>query len=98
MSTLHISETEATRDFAKLLSRVREGSEVVIESDHKPIAVLRPAGLQHRTVSESIAILDGLAKERGHELVMDDDFATDMREIIGSRKPRDRSSYELYDE
>jgi len=98
MPTVHISEADAAGDFASLMARVREGSEVVIESEHTPVAILRPAETPRRTLSESIAILDALAKERGHELFMDDDFAADMREIVSKRKPRDRSSYESYDE
>jgi antitoxin (DNA-binding transcriptional repressor) of toxin-antitoxin stability system len=42
MATLHISESEAIRDFAAVLDRVRAGTEVIIESEDSPIAVLRP--------------------------------------------------------
>ena len=40
---IHISAKEAASDFAALLDRVRAGDEVVIESDARPVAVLRPA-------------------------------------------------------
>jgi uncharacterized protein (DUF433 family) len=40
---IHVSDTEAVRDFAGLLAHVRAGSEVIIEHDQQPIAVLRPA-------------------------------------------------------
>jgi len=55
---IHISEEEAARDFAGLLARVREGAEVVIESDARAVAVLRPAGeeFRPRLLSESIAL------------------------------------------
>ena len=39
---IHISEEDAARDFAGLLARVREGAEVVVESDACAVAVLRP--------------------------------------------------------
>ncbi|HET6840655.1 MAG TPA: DUF433 domain-containing protein [Candidatus Angelobacter sp.] len=40
---IHVSDTEAARDFTGLLAHVRAGSEVIIEHDEKPVAVLRPA-------------------------------------------------------
>jgi len=39
---IHISETEATSNFADVLARVRAGAEVVIESGTLPVAVVRP--------------------------------------------------------
>lgn len=42
MSIIHISEAEAVRDFARVLAQVRAGSEVIIENDLTPIAVLVP--------------------------------------------------------
>ena len=39
---IHISATDAARDFAALLDRVRTGDEVVIEHDARPVAVLCP--------------------------------------------------------
>ncbi|MDQ2926210.1 MAG: type II toxin-antitoxin system Phd/YefM family antitoxin [Acidobacteriota bacterium] len=94
MATLHISETEAANDFPGLLARVRNGAEVIIESDHKPVAVLRSAGPVRRTISETIALLDALETERGHPLVMDEDYASDMDEIVRNRKPRDTSAWD----
>jgi uncharacterized protein (DUF433 family) len=40
---IHISEAEAARDFATLLAEVRAGAEVVIESNDRPVAVMRSA-------------------------------------------------------
>ena len=42
---IHISDAEAASDFASVLDRVREGAEVVIEHDARPVAVVRPADL-----------------------------------------------------
>ena len=42
MAVVHISEAEAIRDFAALLAHVRAGTEVVIESELTPVAVLVP--------------------------------------------------------
>ena len=45
---IHISEAEAANDFASLLDRVRKGAEIVIETDERPVAVLRAAGHRQR--------------------------------------------------
>jgi len=86
---IHISEEEAARDFAGLLARVREGAEVVIESDAGAVAVLRPAGeeFRPRLLSESIALAKKHAEELGYEPRMDPGFAADLEEIIRSRRP-----------
>ena len=42
MAVIHISETEAVRDFAAVLAHVRAGSEVVIDSEHDTDALLVP--------------------------------------------------------
>jgi len=34
---IHISEAEAANDFAMVMTRVREGAEVIIERDAKPV-------------------------------------------------------------
>jgi antitoxin (DNA-binding transcriptional repressor) of toxin-antitoxin stability system len=94
METIHISEEEAARDFAGLIARVRAGAEVVIESGSSPIATVSPAAPPHRTLSESIAIIEARAKDRGYSAVLDPDFAADMEEIIRNRKPRDTSAWD----
>ena len=39
MATIHISETDAARDFAGLMARVRAGADIVIENGKLPVAV-----------------------------------------------------------
>lgn len=92
---IHVSDKEAADDFASLLARVREGAEVVIEHDARPVAVVRsPELFRGRLLSESIALAEAHAKELGYEPTMDPDFAADLKEIINSRKPRDLSAWE----
>src|SRR5215472_7197729 len=58
-NVVHISESEAASDFALVMTRVREGAEVIIERDAKPVAVVRPAeALRGRPISESIALAE----------------------------------------
>jgi antitoxin (DNA-binding transcriptional repressor) of toxin-antitoxin stability system len=40
---VHVSEAEAAANFAGVLARIRAGIEVVIENDHRPLAVVSPA-------------------------------------------------------
>jgi antitoxin (DNA-binding transcriptional repressor) of toxin-antitoxin stability system len=86
---IHISEEEAARDFAGVMARVRAGAEVVIESDARAVAVMRPAGdeFRPRLLSESIALAKKHAEDLGYEPRMDPDFAADLEEIIRSRRP-----------
>ena len=92
---IHVSDAEAANDFASVLDRVREGTEVVIEHDARPVAVVRPAeATRGRLLSESIALAEAHAKELGHEPTMDPDFAADLREIVNSRKPRNLPAWD----
>ena len=89
MAVIHISEADAARDLSGLLARVREGAEVIIESDDRAIAIVRPAGgeFRPRLLSESIALAKRHAEELGYEPRMDPEFAADLEEIIRNRKP-----------
>jgi antitoxin (DNA-binding transcriptional repressor) of toxin-antitoxin stability system len=93
---IHISEAEAARDFAGVLARVREGTEVVIESDTRAVAVVRPADeeFRPRLLSESIALAKKHAAELGYEPRMHPDFAADLEEIIGNRRPWNPPAWE----
>jgi antitoxin (DNA-binding transcriptional repressor) of toxin-antitoxin stability system len=76
--TVRMTEAELARDLHSVLAKVQEGVEVVIEQDHRPIAVIRPSKPVGRMISEVIADL----KSRGSNAVMDDDFARDVQEAI----------------
>lgn len=77
---IHISEAEAASNFAALLARVREGAEIVIEIDARPVAVVRAADPNLHLLSESLRI----AKERGSSATLDGGFGKDLEEIINS--------------
>jgi prevent-host-death family protein len=79
---IHISEAEATNDFASLMARVREGAEVIIEKDARPVAIVRPAEPHVRLLSESLR----LAKEHGSTATLDGEFGRDLEEIINSHR------------
>ena len=81
MATFHISEAEASGDFAALIARVRSGIEVIIESNAQPIAVMRSPEPPSRTIEECIALLPEHSPAR-----MDDDFARDVESAIQSHR------------
>lgn len=83
MATFHISEAEAARDFAGLMTYVRAGTEVVIESDTSPIAVLHPPTPPRRSIEECIALLPA-----DSSATIDEDFASDVRAAVAAlREP-----------
>ncbi|HTU48888.1 MAG TPA: hypothetical protein VMF91_27750 [Bryobacteraceae bacterium] len=82
MPTIHMSETEVARDFAAVLEKVRQGSEVVVEQDHRPVAVIRSTQPAAKMISEVIADLE----RRGSDAVMDEDFARDIQAGIDSHR------------
>jgi antitoxin (DNA-binding transcriptional repressor) of toxin-antitoxin stability system len=96
MAVIRISEDDAARDFASLLARVRAGAEIVIESNARAVAVVRPAGdeFRPRLLSESIALAKKHAEELGYEPRMDPEFAADLEEIIRSRRPWNPPAWE----
>ena len=81
MATVHMSEAEVARDLHAVLAKVQQGVEVVIEQNHRPVAILKaePVG---RMISEIVADL----KARGSDAVMDDDFAHDIEEGIKAQR------------
>lgn len=93
---IHVSDTEAVRNFALLLDRVRAGAEIVIERDARPVAVVKlPEAPRGRLLSESIALAKAHAKALGFEPVMDDEFAADLEQIIENhRKPLNPPSWD----
>src|SRR5258706_463703 len=52
MTTVHMAEAEGTANFAAVLEKVRQGAEIVVEHNHEPVAVLRPAVPLRRKLSE----------------------------------------------
>jgi antitoxin (DNA-binding transcriptional repressor) of toxin-antitoxin stability system len=81
MAEFHISETEAARDFAGLLARVRAGAEIVIESGAAPIAILRMPAPPRRSIEECIALLP-----EGSTATIDEDFARDVQQAVATHR------------
>jgi antitoxin (DNA-binding transcriptional repressor) of toxin-antitoxin stability system len=86
MAALHISEAELARDLHAVLEQVRQGGEIVIEQDQRPVAIMKPVQQPGRLLSESIAIARQREQERGCAATLDSDFAEDMEDIVRNRQ------------
>ena len=94
MAQVHISEAELERDLHAVLEKVRQGAEVIVERNHQPLAVLRAATPQRRTISDCIALAQQREKERGHAVTLDPEFAAEVERIVRNRKPWNPSSWD----
>ena len=81
MSTVHMSESEVTANFADVLEKVRHGVEVIVERNHQPVAVIRSPKRSGRLISECIAS----AKASGSKVTLDKGFAKDVEDGIRER-------------
>jgi antitoxin (DNA-binding transcriptional repressor) of toxin-antitoxin stability system len=81
MATIHISVTDAARDFPGLLARVRAGAEVVIEDGPLTVAVLHTPAPQRRSIEECIALLP-----EDSTATIDEDFAHDVAEAVAAHR------------
>jgi antitoxin (DNA-binding transcriptional repressor) of toxin-antitoxin stability system len=80
MATVHMSEAEVARDLHAVLAKVKQGIEIVIEQDHRPVAVLRAQHGSGRPITEVLRE----ARQRNSTLTPDEDFGKDMEDIIAS--------------
>ena len=83
MSTVRITETELARDVHAVLEQVRQ--EVIIEKDHRDVAVIKTPAQPGRKISECIALAKAYEDKLGYRPVPDPDFARDVEEGIASR-------------
>jgi antitoxin (DNA-binding transcriptional repressor) of toxin-antitoxin stability system len=81
MAQVYMTEAEVARDLHEVLAKVQQGVEVVIEQDHRPVAVIRSPLPKGRLLSECIA----LAEVRGSTATLDEGFMKDVEEGIASR-------------
>jgi antitoxin (DNA-binding transcriptional repressor) of toxin-antitoxin stability system len=87
MVVVHITEAELARDLHAFIQQVRGGAEVVIEEEHHPVAVIKPAPVARRTLSELIRLAGERENTRGYAITLDDDFASDVDAVVEARKP-----------
>jgi len=77
MAQIHMSEAELARNITSALDRVRSGTEIVIERNAQPVAVLRSPEPRRRKLSEIAASLSGQSTA-----TVDARFAADVQDFI----------------
>jgi antitoxin (DNA-binding transcriptional repressor) of toxin-antitoxin stability system len=88
MAIVHMSEAEVARDLHAALAKVQQGTEIIIEQDRKPVAVLKPSqsASPGRKLSECIALAKSYEEKLGRAPLPDADFAKDVQVGIDSRR------------
>jgi antitoxin (DNA-binding transcriptional repressor) of toxin-antitoxin stability system len=76
-----MTEAEVARELHAILAQVRKGTEVVIEEDDLPVAIIHSPVHKRRLLSECIA----LAEARGTSAILDEGFLRDVEAGIGER-------------
>jgi hypothetical protein len=91
MATLRMTEGELARNLHAVLEKVQQGVEVIVEQDHRSVAVIRRALPKGRLLSECIA----LAEARGTTAIPDEGFMKDVAKGIAERsKPWNPPAWE----
>jgi hypothetical protein len=86
MATVHITEVELARDIHAVLVKVQEGVEVIVELDHRPVAVIKKPKGPGRKISECIALAKAYEEKLGYAPVPDADFAKDVQAAIDAHR------------
>ncbi len=82
METVHITEAELARDTHAVLAKVQEGVEVIVEQDHRPVAVIHTPQRSGKRISEILHE----AKERNSTAILDPDLGKDLESVIASHQ------------
>ena len=83
--TVRITEAELVRDVRAVLAKVQAGVEVIVEQNHRPVAVIRTPQGPGRKISECIALAKAHEEMLGYAPVPDPDFANDVKAAIDAR-------------
>jgi antitoxin (DNA-binding transcriptional repressor) of toxin-antitoxin stability system len=84
LMTVHMTDQEVAKNFSAVLAKIREGAEVIVEQDHRPVALIRSPKRSGRRLSECIAS----AKASGSRVTLDGGFGRDVEEGIKERQLR----------
>jgi antitoxin (DNA-binding transcriptional repressor) of toxin-antitoxin stability system len=81
MEPIHIREGDLAKDVHRILQRVEMGTEVIIERDERPVAVIKPAGPTRRRISECVALIPP-----DSDATIDPEFARDVEAAIAAHQ------------
>ena len=91
MAEVHITEDELVRDPKGVLAQVQQGIEVIVEHDHRPVAIIRLPYRSGRPISGIVR----QAKEHNSTVTLDAEFGKDLEAIIAShQQPWNSPSWE----
>jgi antitoxin (DNA-binding transcriptional repressor) of toxin-antitoxin stability system len=79
MATVRITEAELVRDIHAVLAQFQEGVEVIVEQNHRPVAVIKTPDGPGRRISECIVLAKAYEEKLGYAPVPDPDFARDVQ-------------------
>ena len=82
MASVRITEAELARDVHAVLAKVQTGVEVIVEQDHRTVAVIRSPRRSGRPISEILR----QARERNSTVTLDPDFGQDLEAVIASHR------------
>ncbi|MCP5111021.1 MAG: hypothetical protein GY953_09320 [bacterium] len=86
MAQVHMSEAEVARDLRSVLDKVRQGVEVVVEQDARPVAVIKTPPGPGRPIDECIALAKACEERLGYAPVPDPDFAKDVEAAVEAHR------------
>ena len=86
LATVRITEAELASNIHAVLAQVQQGVEVIVEQDHRPVAVIKTAQGPGRKISECIALAKAHAEELGYAPVPDPDFVKDVQAAIDAHR------------
>jgi hypothetical protein len=93
MAPLRITEAELAHDVHTVLAKVQEGIEVIVEQNHRPVAVIKTPQGPGRKISECIQRAKAYEQKLGY--APDPDFAKDVQAAIDAhREPLNPSEWD----
>jgi len=95
MGTVRISEAELARDLHAILTKVKDGVEVVVEEDHRPVAIIKTPRRPGRKIHECIELAKAYEEKLGYAPVPDPEFAQDVQAAVDAhREPLDPTAWD----
>jgi antitoxin (DNA-binding transcriptional repressor) of toxin-antitoxin stability system len=95
LATVRITEAELASNIHAVVAQVQQGVEVIVEQDHRPVAVIKTPQVPGRKISECIALAKAYEKKLGYAPVPDADFAKDVQAAIDAhREPLDPPTWD----
>ena len=81
-----MTEAELARDLHAVLARVQMGVEVIVENDHRAVAVIKTPQGPGRQIKECVRLAKAYEKKLGYAPVPDPDFARDVQAAIDAHR------------